>query len=121
MSNSKLHTVGEDDIGVLINGVARIGKTFLPNALAGSSFESRRSAEAVTSETDSAELGFEDGGKLVFLNIPGLIEAHRDNMERNTEEVRKAFMHCPQSVVVYVFKDVNGSVSGEAVAALRRW
>ena len=110
---------GENDIGLLINGQSRIGKTLITNAVSNSTFESKRSQEPVTIETDATELQFKDGRKLLVFNIPGLIEADKKNMQRNTEEVRKAFLRCPNSVVVYVFKDVSASVSGEAVAAFK--
>lgn len=104
--------------GLIILGNARVGKSYLVNVLAGTEFEHKISATAVTTELQKAEIPLSDGSKLFIFNLPGLVDLQNDEtMERNRAATREAFVLCPNSVIGFVFKWKNGSVALEDVTA----
>jgi len=110
--------MSNEKIGIQILGNSRVGKSFIANLLADTDFKSERSASSVTTKTESREFNTPRGPLVVF-NVPGLIEVDKECIERNKNEVRQAFLQCPNSIIAFVFKDNNGSVSAQDVAAFK--
>jgi hypothetical protein len=54
---------------------------------------------------------------LAIFNIPGLIEAEQARIDLNKREIDKAFAQRPNSIVMYVFGQVNGRIRDEDVVA----
>jgi tRNA U34 5-carboxymethylaminomethyl modifying GTPase MnmE/TrmE len=95
--------------GLVLLGNSGVGKSFLANILLGfDAFEHECSATSVTHYTEYKEKQVGENHFAVF-NIPGLIENDQTAVNRNKEEIYKAFQQRPDSVVGFVF---NGGAGG---------
>jgi tRNA U34 5-carboxymethylaminomethyl modifying GTPase MnmE/TrmE len=95
--------------GLILLGNSGVGKSFLANILLGfDAFEHECSASSVTHHTEYQEKQVGENHFTIF-NIPGLIENDQTAVNRNKEEIYKAFAQCPNSVVGFVF---NGGAGG---------
>ena len=100
-------------------GNSGVGKSFLVNIfLENESFAHKSKPTAVTTETRSAECQVGDKMLLIF-DIPGLIEADKEQFDRNKREIHKAFKECPNTIVLFVFGCNNGRIRNEDVAAFK--
>lgn len=52
-------------------------------------------------------------------NIPGLIESNQEQIDKNRQEIEKAFDYCPNSITMYVFGAQNRRIRDEDVIALQ--
>ncbi|CAF1996323.1 unnamed protein product [Rotaria magnacalcarata] len=103
--------------GIIILGNSGVGKSFLANILLGSeTFDHRAAARSVTTETEFKEIKMGNENYAIF-NIPGLIEADQQCIERNKREIDKAFVERPTSLILYVFGSQNGRIRDEDVVA----
>ncbi|CAM4952830.1 unnamed protein product [Rotaria socialis] len=103
--------------GIIILGNSGVGKSFLANILLGSeAFDHRAAARSVTTETEFEEIKMGNANYAIF-NIPGLIEADQQCIERNKREIDKAFVERPTSLILYVFGSQNGRIRDEDVVA----
>jgi hypothetical protein len=105
--------------GLIILGNSGVGKSFLANLfLRTEQFVHKNAPHAVTTTTEFSEI--EIGGTLFLIfNIPGLIEADQNQIERNKKEIDKAFVECPNSIVFYVFGHENGHIRAEDIIAFQ--
>ena len=116
-TRSSAGTGARQRFGLIILGNSGVGKSFLANIIImKESFVHKSKPTAVTLETEFEE--YNEGSKTyVIFNIPGLVEAKQDRIERNKQEIDKAFNECPNSVVLYVFGVNNGRIRNEDVVA----
>jgi ABC-type dipeptide/oligopeptide/nickel transport system ATPase subunit len=95
--------------GLILLGNSGVGKSFLANILLGfDAFEHECNATSVTHLTEYKEKQVGEN-HFAILNIPGLIENDQTAVNRNKEEIYKAFAERPNSVVEFVF---NGGAGG---------
>ena len=113
-------TTDNNKLGLIIVGNSGVGKSFLANTvLQKDKFEHQFKPTAVTTATESETITLKDGIKLVVFNIPGLIENNQDAIERNKQEIDKAFVTCPNSIILYVFGNKGGRMPDEDVVAFQ--
>ncbi|CAF3647792.1 unnamed protein product [Rotaria socialis] len=94
--------------GLILLGNSGVGKSFLGNVILGRDvFEHECSSGSVTHETEFEDYAVGNASYAVF-NIPGLIEADQEAVDRNKTEIYKAFQQRPNSVVAYVFTGGSG-------------
>ena len=105
-------------MGIIILGNTGTGKSFLGNILLGrEAFVHKAAARSVTTETEFAETKMGNEIYAIF-NIPGLIEADQNRIEKNKIEIHKAFHQRPTSIILYVFGSQGGRIRDEDVVAL---
>jgi methyl-accepting chemotaxis protein len=98
-------------------GNSGVGKSFLANiCLQNEKFEHLCKPTAVTTKTEYEELNW-DGKSYLIFNIPGLVEAQQEQIDRNKQEINKAFQDCPNSIVIYVFGTQQGRIRSEDIVA----
>jgi len=98
-------------------GNSGVGKSFLANRCLGNEkFQHKCKPTAVTTQTDYSEISYDDRQYRVF-DVPGLVEAKQDAIERNKKEIYKAFDICPNSMVLFVFGTQGGRIRNEDVIA----
>ena len=103
--------------GLIILGNSGVGKSFIGNLFLGhEAFEHKSKPRAVTTTTEFEETKVGDDTYAIF-NIPGLIEAKQSQIDKNKEEIDKAFQECPTSVIIYVFGVNNGRIRSEDIIA----
>jgi hypothetical protein len=94
--------------GLILLGNTGVGKSFIGNVVLGRDvFEHECSASSVTHETEFEDYTTGNESFAVF-NIPGLIEADQEAVDRNKAEIYKAFQQRPNSVVAFVFTGGSG-------------
>ncbi|CAF4429413.1 unnamed protein product, partial [Rotaria sp. Silwood2] len=103
--------------GIIVLGNAGSGKSFLCNLIIGSElFKSAISVDAVTINTEYHSVK-QDAKEIRIYNIPGLVEADQERIEKNKEEILKAFQDSPSAVVLFVWSNINGRVqTNDAIA-----
>jgi hypothetical protein len=107
------------DCGLIILGNSGVGKSFLANILLESeTFSHKFAPGAVTTKTEQAETSFGEHTFAIF-NIPGLIEADQTQIDRNKEEIDKAFLQQPNSLILFVFGEQGGRIRNEDVVAFQ--
>ena len=106
--------------GLILLGNTGVGKSFIGNVVLGRDvFEHDCSASSVTHETEFEDFTVGNGSFAVF-NIPGLIEAEQEAVDRNKIEIYKAFQQRPNSVVAFVFNGGSGGrIRDEDVVAFK--
>ena len=106
--------------GLILLGNTGVGKSFIGNVVLGRDvFEHDCSASSVTHETEFEDYTASNGSFAVF-NIPGLIEAEQEAVDRNKTEIYKAFQQRPNSVVAFVFNGGSGGrIRDEDVVAFK--
>ncbi|CAF3672743.1 unnamed protein product, partial [Rotaria socialis] len=98
----------ESKHGLILLGNSGVGKSFLGNVILGRDvFEHECSSGSVTHETEFEDYAVGNASYAVF-NIPGLIEADQEAVDRNKAEIYKAFQQRPDSVVAFVFAGGSG-------------
>jgi len=112
-------TTGRQRFGLIILGNSGVGKSFLANTLLNKeAFAHKAAPTAVTTVTEYEELHTVDGNTtFLIFNIPGLIEAKQEQIDKNKEEIYKAFNECTNAVVIYVFGNQNGRIRKEDIVA----
>ena len=107
-------------VGVIIVGNSGAGKSFLCNLLIGEDiFESKCTPEGVTKVTETYKISC--GGMFDFLiyDIPGMIDADQDDIENNKKEIEKAFNNCPESIVIFAFRETGGRAQLDDIIAFK--
>ena len=107
-----------ESFGLIILGNTGAGKSFICNLLIGEQvFASDFRAEAVTTETRHYRLRCSTFNLMIF-DVPGLIEADQDAIDRNKREISQAFRQCPLSIVLFVCTvNRGGRVQQEDIVA----
>ena len=114
-----LHTQNKPEYGLIILGNAGSGKSYICNLLLGKNrFESEFQAEAVTTRTEYERLDMGAWALRVY-NIPGLVEADQQHIDRNRVEIMRAFAECPKSIVIFVWSQVGGRAQANDVIAFK--
>lgn len=105
--------------GVIILGNSGVGKSFLANVLLDQDrFPHKFSPESVTTETEQADTSF--GGQVfTIFNIPGLIEAEQDKIDRNKREIERAFGQKLNSLILFVFGEQGGRIRDEDIVTFQ--
>jgi hypothetical protein len=94
--------------GLVLLGNSGVGKSFIGNVILGRDvFEHECNSSSVTHETEFEDYTVGNASYAVF-NIPGLIEADQEAVDRNKAEIYKAFQQRPSSVVAFVFTGGSG-------------
>jgi ABC-type oligopeptide transport system ATPase subunit len=94
--------------GFILVGNSGVGKSFLANVLLGfDAFKHECNASSVTHLTEYQEKQVGENHFAIF-NIPGLIESDQTAVNRNKEEIYKAFEQRPDSVIGFVFHGGSG-------------
>lgn len=107
----------EKRYGLIILGNSGVGKSFLANGFLGEdTFVHKAAPSAVTKATECIQCKIGDKTHVVF-NIPGLIEAEQQLINKNKIEIEKAFEIEPNSVIIYVFGNQGGRIRNEDVIA----
>ena len=110
-------TSGKSEYGIIILGNAGAGISFLCNLIIGSErFKADFQPDAVTSETEYHRMETPNCDYLVY-NIPGLVETNQEHIDRNKQEIQKAFNSCPNAIVIFVWTHVGGRVQNDDVLA----
>eukprot|EP01113_Clastostelium_recurvatum_P034183 TRINITY_DN4604_c0_g1_i1.p1 TRINITY_DN4604_c0_g1~~TRINITY_DN4604_c0_g1_i1.p1 ORF type:complete len:295 (+),score=71.70 TRINITY_DN4604_c0_g1_i1:181-1065(+) len=122
--HSHLLPLMSDQVGLIVLGNSGVGKSWLVNLFLGeNTFEHRYAASAVTKATEFEEMDVKlQTGKTVraaIFNIPGLIENDQRAIDKNKEEIQKAFALRPISVIVFVLNTSGGRVRDEDVVAFQ--
>ncbi|CAF3872328.1 unnamed protein product [Rotaria sp. Silwood1] len=106
--------------GLILLGNSGVGKSFIGNVVLGRDvFEHGCSASSVTHETEFEDYAVGNASYAVF-NIPGLIEADQEAVDRNKTEIYKAFQQRPNSIVAFVFTGGSGGrIRDEDVVAFK--
>ncbi|CAF1208722.1 unnamed protein product [Rotaria sp. Silwood1] len=115
-----IHSNSTSKYGLILLGNTGVGKSFIGNVVLGRDvFEHDCSASSVTHETEFEDYAIGNGSFAVF-NIPGLIEAEQEAVDRNKTEIYKAFQQRPNSVVAFVFNGGSGGrIRDEDVVAFK--
>ncbi|CAF1210886.1 unnamed protein product [Adineta ricciae] len=106
--------------GLILLGNSGVGKSFIGNVVLGRDvFEHECSSSSVTHETEFEDYTVGNSSYAVF-NIPGLIEADQEAVDRNKAEIYKAFQQRPNSVIAFVFTGGSGGrIRDEDVIAFK--
>ena len=103
--------------GLIILGNSGVGKSFLGNIVSDSdTFLHQFKATSVTYITTSVDVTLGSHTFTVF-DIPGLIEAEQERIDLNKQEIDKAFAQRPNSIILFVFGQVNGRLRGQDMVA----
>jgi predicted GTPase len=105
--------------GLIILGNTGVGKSFLANVILDrEAFTHKFSATSVTHKTTFEEIQV---GTLMYavFDIPGLIEADEERIQLNKEQIEKAFLLRPKSVILFVFGQSGGRIRDEDVVAFK--
>ena len=102
--------------GLFVLGNSGVGKTLLVNIMLGENkYVHEESVTSVTSNTESTT-----GHGYQIFNIPGLIEADQQLIERNKREIERAFQQCPNSRILFVCAGgVGGRLQDQDVVAYK--
>ncbi|CAF3347898.1 unnamed protein product [Rotaria socialis] len=115
--NSRGYGSKKPEYGIIILGNAGSGKSFICNVIIGSErFEADFRPEAVTTISEYHRMGTKEGDYLIY-NIPGLIEINQEQIDRNKNEIMKAFKECPTSIVIFVWTQIGGRAQNDDVIA----
>lgn len=107
------------DCGLIILGNSGVGKSFLANILLGEEkFVHKFSPGSVTTETKHADTVF-GGYTFAVFDIPGLIEAEQDKIDRNKREIDRAFAQQPNSLILFVLGEQGGRIRDEDIVAFQ--
>jgi hypothetical protein len=107
------------EYGLIILGNAGAGKSYICNMIIGyERFETDFRREAVTTTAEYHRINAGPSDLLVY-NIPGLIESHQEEIDRNKREIIKAFERCPISVVMFVWTQVDGRPQPDDIIAFK--
>lgn len=107
----------ESTISLIILGNAGSGKSFLCNIILDNErFESNFLPSAVTTKTENETINANQYKWVVF-NIPGLIEIDQEAINRNKEEIMKAFNQSSQSIVIFVWTQIGGRAQTDDIIA----
>jgi GTPase SAR1 family protein len=110
-------------VGVLAVGNSGVGKSLLNNILLKKErFEHKIGPSSVTEAVDlePVDSGTRSGGRVAIFDIPGLIECDSSKIQRNKDELEKAFQGCNEQVVAFVFGcAVAGRILAEDLQAFK--
>ena len=106
-----------DEIGIIILGNVGAGKSYIGNLLLGENrFETGFEPDVVTTVTKQEPvMCFEQ--KYHVYNVPGLIEANEESIERNKCEIYKAFQMCERSIIIFVWRETGGRAQSDDIIA----
>lgn len=108
-----------DEVGFIILGNSGAGKSFICNLLIGEEiFANDFDPNAVTTTTRFHRVPCGSFDALIY-DIPGLIEADQERIDRNKREIEKAFKECPNSIVLFVWTHKGGRVVHEDIIAFQ--
>ena len=102
-------------VKVLLLGNSGAGKSLLCNAILGEdAFEHKMQGTSCTADNSFSLVELSDGAWAIVCNIPGLIEAETDKIDRNKRAIKAAFELLPGAPTAAVF--VLSCVGGRPVA-----
>ncbi|CAF0951584.1 unnamed protein product [Adineta ricciae] len=94
--------------GLILIGNTGVGKSFLGNILSNSdTFQHGCSASSITHHIQFQNTTI---GQMLYsiYDTPGLLEDDQNAVNRNKQEISKAFQQCPNCVVIFVFTGGSG-------------
>ncbi|CAF4654371.1 unnamed protein product, partial [Rotaria socialis] len=107
------------EFGLIILGNSGSGKSYICNMIIGyERFETDHRREAVTTTVESHRINAGPSDLLIY-NVPGLIESHQEEIDRNKREIVKAFEQSPMSVVIFLWTPVNGRPQPDDIIAFK--
>ncbi|CAF1627226.1 unnamed protein product [Rotaria magnacalcarata] len=107
------------EYGLIILGNSGSGKSYIYNMIIGyERFETDRRREAVTTTIESHRIDAGPSDLLIY-NVPGLIESHQEEIDRNKREIVKAFEQSPISVVIFLRTPVDGRPQPDDIIAFK--
>ncbi|CAF4587791.1 unnamed protein product, partial [Rotaria socialis] len=107
------------EYGLIILGNSGAGKSCIYNMIIGyERFETDCRREAVTTTVQSHRI-FAGPSDVVIYNIPGLIESHQEEIDRNKREIVKVFEQSPISVVIFLWTPVDGRPKPDDIIAFK--
>jgi GTPase SAR1 family protein len=108
------------DFAVVFIGNSGVGKTFLLTRLSKTvSFIHRPSAFSVTKEFEYVSIPLNDNLKVSLINIPGLLEVQKQNIERNKRELKRGLTGFLQYKLMFVFGTVGGRIQEKDLVAYK--
>lgn len=83
---------------IIAVGNSGVGKSFIENLIVGREVFEHKLRPASVTTTVEVEILRQNGSELFVYNIPGLIEAKEENLERNIEALEQAFVSSNREV-----------------------
>jgi GTP-binding protein EngB required for normal cell division len=96
-------TPDDTDLAIITIGNSGVGKSFLTNILIGEEvFHHKYSPGSITRKLEYVITNL-NGYYATVYNLPGLIEASKENIELNKKEIEKAFLGKSKQIILYIF------------------
>jgi len=106
-----------DQYGLIILGNSGVGKSFLANIITDNEkFLHQFQPTSTTHNTTSVDITLGSHTFTIF-DTPGLIEAQQERIDLNKQEIDEAFTQRPNSIILFVFGQVNGRLRGQDIVA----
>ncbi|CAF3426239.1 unnamed protein product [Rotaria socialis] len=104
--------------GLISLGKSGVGKSFIANRLLNrDSFESNTAAGPVTKLMSFSPYQHEKKQCIVY-DVPCLLNISQEVMKSNREEIKKAFEHSLQTIVLFIVGEQSGRISEEDITTI---